>query len=387
MDSRPEHMKIKIIHVITGLDTGGAEMMLYKLLSKMNRDEFDAQVISLTDIGPVGKKIQGLGLTVRALGMNRPILRFLALFRLSFWVKQSSPCLIQSWMYHADFMAGIIAKLTHTPVIWGIHHTNLDPALNKQTTIWVAKLCSHLSGFIPTKIVCCSEASKRIHQQLGYNAPKMRVIPNGFDLEQYQPNRQAYSDVRKMLNLEDSCFLIGLVARFDPQKDHHNFIKAAGILHKRHPQVHFLLCGSGVDGTNTELMEWIKAAEIETNVHLLGRRDDVAALNAALDIATTSSRGEGFPNVIGEAMACGVPCVVTDVGDSALLVGDTGLVVPAEDELALASAWQKILTTPVSLRKSQGLKARERIHDNFSLAKIVAQYERMYYEVHKNMPR
>lgn len=383
MDSRPEHMKRKIIHVITGLDTGGAEMMLYKLLSKMNRDEFDAQVISLTDIGPVGKKIQGLGLTVRALGMNRPILRFLALFRLLFWVKQFSPCLIQSWMYHADFMAGIVAKLTNTPVIWGIHHTNLDPALNKQTTIWIAKLCSHLSGFMSEKIVCCSEASKRIHQQLGYKASKMLVIPNGFDLEQYQPNRQAYFDVRKMLNLDGNCFLIGLVARFDPQKDHHNFIKAAAILHKRHPQVHFLLCGDGVDSANIELMEWIKTAKVDTNVHLLGRRDDIAALNAALDIATTSSRGEGFPNVIGEAMACGVPCVVTDVGDSALLVGDTGLVVPAEDEFALASAWQEILTMPVSLRKSLGLKARERILGNFSLANIVAQYERMYYEATK----
>ncbi|WP_431064167.1 glycosyltransferase family 4 protein [Methylotuvimicrobium sp.] len=374
-------MKIKIIHVITGLDTGGAEMMLYKLLSKMNQDEFDAQVVSLTDIGPVGKKIQGLGLPVRALGMNRLILRFLALFRLLFWVKKSSPCLIQSWMYHADFMAGIVAKLTNTPVIWGIHHTNLDPALNKQTTIRIAKLCSHLSGFMPEKIVCCSEASKRVHQQLGYNVSKMQVIPNGFDLEQYKPNRQAYSDVRKMLNLDGSCFLIGLVARFDPQKDHHNFIKAAAILNKRHPQVHFLLCGDGVDATNKELMEWIKAAKIETNVHLLGRRDDVAVLNSALDIASTSSRGEGFPNVIGEAMACGVPCVVTDVGDSALLVGETGLVVPPKDEIALASAWQNILTMPVSMRNSLGVKARERVLIKFSLSSIVDQYQSLYRSV------
>jgi glycosyltransferase involved in cell wall biosynthesis len=207
------------------------------------------------------------------------------------------------------------------------------------------------------------------------------VIPNGFDLEQYKPNRQAYSDVRKMLNLDGSCFLIGLVARFDPQKDHHNFIKAAAILNKRHPQVHFLLCGDGVDATNKELMEWIKAAKIETNVHLLGRRDDVAVLNSALDIASTSSRGEGFPNVIGEAMACGVPCVVTDVGDSALLVGETGLVVPPKDEIALASAWQNILTMPVSMRNSLGVKARERVLIKFSLSSIVDQYQSLYRSV------
>lgn len=372
-------MKIKIIHIITGLNTGGAEMMLYKLLSEMDSNEFDAEVISLTDIGPVGTKIENLGVPVSALGMNRQCSRYLALFRLFFWIKQARPCLIQSWMYHADLMAGIAAKLNQVPVIWGIHHTHLDAEHSKKTTIWIAKLCSYLSHVIPVKIVCCSEATKIVHKQLGYNAEKMVVIHNGFDLDQYKPNQEAYANIRKMLNLDDNCLIIGLIARFDPQKDHHNFIKAAAILYKTHPNVHFILCGDGIDSTNTELMKWIKEGGIEANVHLLGRRDDVADLNAAFDVASTSSSfGEGFPNVIGEAMACGIPCVVTDVGDCALMVGDTGLVVPPKDEIALASAWQNILTMPVSMRNSLGVKARERVLINFSLSSIVDQYQLLY---------
>lgn len=379
-------MKKKIIHIISGLNTGGAEMMLYKLLSEMDSNEFDAEVISLTDIGPVGTKIENLGVPVRALGMNRQCFRYWALFRLFFWIKQARPCLIQSWMYHADLMAGIVAKLNQVPVIWGIHHTHLDANHSKKTTIWIAKLCSYLSHVIPVKIVCCSEATKDVHTQLGYNAEKMVVIPNGFDLEQYKPNPEAYANIRKMLNLDDNCLLIGLVARFDPQKDHYNFIKAAAILVKTHPYVHFILCGDGVDAKNTELTKWIEEGGVEENVHLLGRRDDVPNLNAALDIASTSSAfGEGFPNVIGEAMACAIPCVVTDVGDCALMVGDTGLVVPPKNEIALASAWQEILMQPVFNRKSMGLKARERVIGNFSLANIVAKYEDIYHEVHKNI--
>ncbi len=374
-------MKIKIIHVITGLDTGGAEMMLYKLLSKINRNEFEVQVISLTNIGPVGKKIQGLGLPVRALGMNRPIFRYLALFRLFFWIKQSGPCLIQSWMYHADLMAGIVAKLTKTPVIWGIHHTNLDPTLNKRTTIWIAKLCSYLSHFIPVKIVCCSEATKDVHIKLGYNSEKMLVIYNGFDLNQYKPNRESYFNIRKILNLENNTFLIGMIARFDPQKDHNNFIKAAAILHKMHPKVHFILCGDGIDAANAKLVEWINAAEINENVHLLGRRDDVPDITASLDIATISSFGEGFPNVIGEAMACEIPCVVTDVGDCAFMIDNSGLVVPPKDASALALAWNEILTMPASQQTSMGLKARERVIIKFSLSSIVDQYQSIYRSV------
>src|SRR6185503_9929721 len=130
--------------------------------------------------------------------------------------------------------------------------------------------------------------------------------------------------------------LIGLVGRFDPQKDHRNFIAAAAILHRSCPDVHFLLCGDNVTWENAKLRGWIEETGLRKQYRLVGRRQDMARLTAALDIGTSSSSyGEGFPNVIGEAMSCGVPCVVTDIGDSALIVGQTGRVVPAQNPEAL----------------------------------------------------
>jgi glycosyltransferase involved in cell wall biosynthesis len=371
---------MKILHLITGLSTGGAEMMLYKLVSRMNRDKFKIQVISLTDIGPVGKKIQDLGGSVETLGMKRGIPDPRMVFKLTRWLKKNRPDIIQTWMYHADLVGGLAARISGgIPVIWNIRHSNLDPGGNKKTTLWTAKACARLSSLLPSKIICCSRASKQVHSRLGYNENKMIVIPNGFDLDAFSPNKDARKQIRGQLGLDDETILIGLVARFDPQKDHKNFFQAAGILHKNYPDVHFLLCGDDITRDNPSLNKWMDEADVRPVTHLLGRWDDMPSLQAAFDVASSSSSyGEGFPNIIGEAMACGVPCVVTDVGDSALIVGDTGIVVPPKDPDAMALAWKKLIEIGKEKRKKLGHDARLRIRENFSLSSVVKQYEELY---------
>jgi glycosyltransferase involved in cell wall biosynthesis len=188
--------------------------------------------------------------------------------------------------------------------------------------------------------------------------------------------------VREELGISQEALLIGLVGRFDPQKDHRNFVEAAARLRTDCPQVHFLLCGDGVNWNNAELTGWIGEAGLRQQFHLLGRREDMPRLTAALDISSTSSSyGEGFPNVIGEAMACGVACAITDVGDSAFIVGETGLVVPPRDPEALAQAWKKLIEMGPEGRQKLGETARKRILENFSLPDIVARYEALYKEV------
>ncbi len=357
-------------------------MMLYKLLSGLDSSICQAKVISITDIGPVGEKIETLGVPVQALGMRRGVPNPLGILGLATWLRQDSPDVLQTWMYHADLIGGFAAKLAGgIPVIWGIRQSDVAPQGNKQSTIWTAKTCARLSSWLPTQIVCCSEASQRYHTALGYAADKMVLIPNGFELASFRPNPAARLLVRKELGIPAETILIGLVGRFDPRKDHRNFIEAAGKLHTRLPDVHFLLCGDSITWKNPELTQWIESAGIRNNCHLLGRRDDIPRLTAALDIATSSSYSEGFANAIGEAMACGVPCVVTDVGDSALLVGTTGKVVPCRNSQALAEAWCDSIEMGSQGRYLLGQKARHRIEQHFSLSAIIDRYQALYQQI------
>lgn len=370
---------IRILHLITGLSTGGAEMMLYKLLSATDRIRFKPVVISLTDIGPVGEKIQAMGVPVHALGMSRGVPNPAGIFTLARWLWQAKPDLIQTWMYHADLVGGLAARFAgNIPVVWGIHHSNLDSEGNKRTTIWTVKTCARFSHWLSVKIVCCSEASRRVHTPLGYDPDRMVVIPNGFDLNLFKPDLEGGDLVRQELGIHKDTILVGMAGRFDPQKDHLNFIKAAVLLQKDIPDVEFLLCGDDITWENQKLSKWIDGTGLSKYFHLLGRRNDIPGIMTALNIGSSSSYGEGFSNVVGEAMACGTPCVVTDVGDSALIVGDTGIVVPPKDPDAMSLAWKKLIKIGKDKRQKLGHDARLRIRENCSLPAVVKRYEELY---------
>ncbi len=264
-------------------------------------------------------------------------------------------------------------------VVWGLRQSDLDRNFVKRSTFWTVRLCALLSRTVPDKILCCSWATQCVHAELGYDSSKMLVIPNGFDTDHFRPSDRARLEIREELSLPPDATLIGLIARFDPQKDHKTFIAAADQLGQSYPNVRFLLCGDGVDSNNEALVAWIAETAIGDRFHLLGPRADIPRLTASLDIATSSSAyGEGFPNVIGEAMACGVCCVAADVGDSRRLLEDVGWVVPPRDSAALSEAWASALDTDVAERNKRGQAAREKIEKEFRLDDIVGQYEEIY---------
>lgn len=373
---------VKIIHVITGISSGGAEMMLYKLLSHLDRTRFEAEVVSLTGLSmsPLGRKIESLGIPVRILGMRPRLPDIWGVYQLACWLRRTSPHLVQTWMYHADLIGGLAAKLASgIPVVWNIRYSALDITDLKRTTHWTMKACARGSHWLPTQIVCCAESARQFHMVLGYATEKMVVIPNGFDLAVFKPDSAARFSVRYEFDIPEETPLIGLVANFLARKDHWTFIQAAARLHADLPEVHFLLCGEWVTWDNPELNAWITEAGLGECCHLLGHRQDIPRLMAALDLATlTSADGEGFSNVIGEAMACGVSCVVTDVGDTALIVGNSGKVVPPRDPPALAQAWRTLLMVRPRERVGMGRAARRRIEEQFSLPVIVDRYQRLY---------
>jgi len=374
---------LQVTHIITDLSTGGAELMLYKLLAHLDHGQFSCRVISLTSDGPIGDKIRALGVPVQFLGMRPGFPDPLAILRLVGWLRRTPPDLVQTWMYHADLVGGVAARLAgRAPVIWGIRNSNLDLLQSKRSTGWTVRTCAFLSNRLPQRIVSCSETARRIHIGLGYRADKMVVIPNGFDLELFHPDLSARTELRKELGVPQSVPVIGLVGRFDPQKDHQNFIQAAVILAVRFSETHFILCGDGISLENPLLAGWIDSSGLGKYFHLLGRREDMPRVTAALDLACSSSAyGEAFSNVLGEAMACEVPCVATDVGDSAYIIAETGRVVPPHDPQALANAMIDLLALAPGQRFALGVAARQRLEKYFEIHAITKSFEQLYQQI------
>ena len=355
-------------------------MMLFKVLNYIDSQRFFPHVISLTSKGEIGDWIETLGIPVEALGMRPSRFNPVKFLRLVQRLRELNPDAVHTWMYHADLLGGLAARLAGVRAIgWGIRHGNFSPLHNKRSTFWVMKTCSVLSHRIPRKILCCSRVAKDIHISAGYDRDKMIVVPNGFDLSRYGPDTDARLSVRSELGLPKHTPLVGLIARFSPQKNQAGFFEAARQVHLSCPDVHFLLAGAGVEDHNPTLRDAIRQAGVEAKTHLLGRREDIPRLMAALDVlASSSSFGEAFPNVLGEAMACGVPCVVTGVGDSAEIVGETGRVVAVEDMRGLAHNIVEILHLSHEERRAMGARARERIRERFEIESVVREYERFY---------
>ncbi|MBT9550649.1 MAG: glycosyltransferase [Hydrogenophaga sp.] len=366
--------------VITGLSTGGAEMMLLKLMQRIDRSRFQPTVISLTSLGEIGPRIEILGIPVHDLSMTPSAPNIIKFMRLVGLLRQLGPDVVHTWMYHADLVGGLASRFAGIKAVtWGIRQSNLSPDQSKRSTLLVMKVCARISGWLPRRILSCSERARSIHVAAGYHADKMVLIPNGFDLSRFQPNAAARYAVRAELGLEPDTPIVGMVARDDPQKNHPGFIVAAAKVHAALPLVHFVLAGTGIDRNNKALIELIEKANLGKQVHLLGRRDDVPRLMASIDVlASSSSFGEAFPNVLGEAMASGVPCVVTDVGDSAEIVGDTGRVVASGDMNGLALHLVELLRWPANRRSQLGLLARQRVADRYEIGEIVLRYEAFY---------
>jgi len=282
-------------------------------------------------------------------------------------------------MYHGNLVASIASWFctNNPPVVWNVRQSLYDLEHERPLTRWVIRANALFSARTDA-IIYNSRVSARQHEEFGFDTSRTRIIPNGFNAQVFRPNEHARADIRRELNVADDAILIGLIGRYHPMKDHRNFLNAAALLGKDFPNVRFLLAGHEVNVGNSALSKVIKALGLSGRVFLLGERKDIPQLNVALDIASSSSWAEGFANVVGEAMSCGVPCVVTDVGDSAWIIGDTGRVVPPRNPEALAMAWGALIALGRDGRQALGACARQRVIAYFSLEAVVQQYEDLY---------
>jgi len=371
--------KIQVVHVIVGLNVGGAELMLKRLIEEAQQSRcVDHQVITLTDVGIVGAQLQAVGIKVHALKMHSALSAPKALFKLVRFIRQNKPTIVQTWMYHADLLGGLAARLAgNRNVIWGVRTTNVQAGGTPATTA-VMYVCAYLSRWIPRVIVCAADASRRAHEKVGYDKSRMAVISNGFDLSSLAVTLDQGASLRAELGIQSDNVVIGMLGRFNPAKDQQNFVQATGRLARAYPNARFLMVGRGLDWSNAELKRWIDETGFASRFILLGERSDVAVCLRAMDMFCLSSRTEGFPNVVGEAMAVGLPCVVTDVGDAAMLIADTGIVVPKEDSAALAAGLEKLLLLGQERRSALGAKAKQRITSDFTIERARQRFESIY---------
>jgi glycosyltransferase involved in cell wall biosynthesis len=373
---------IKICHIIITLSIlGGAQRMLVRLLIANPEVNDKRMVLVLRHAGDWGEQLRLTGVTVHELDMESALDIPRVFLQLQQFMREFDPDIVQTWMYHADLLGGLAAWFSgYKNIIWGIRRTSLSFYDSKATWL-IMKVCAWLSAWLPRKIISVAEAGRQAHIQSGYNADLMVVIPNGFDFDKISATVEQRNALRFACGLLEDDLVIGCVGRFNHAKGQDNLVKAAALITDDHPNVRFMLVGMDCDASNAQLTAWITENKLQSSFLLLGERPDIPVCLAAMDIFCMPSRTEGFPNALGEAMAMGLPCVATDVGDTRFLVGNTAILVPAQDQQALASGLLGIIELSKDQRIQMGLRAKEHVMAEFSIERACERFDEVYREI------
>ncbi|HVJ86362.1 MAG TPA: glycosyltransferase [Caulifigura sp.] len=369
---------LHVCHLITGLGVGGTPVMLSKLVRALsNRVRFT--VIGMTGDEGCAPAIRALGIPVHTLGMNRGRPNPKALWRLCSILRRDRPDVMQTWLYHADLMGLLAAKTAvRCPVVWNVRHATLTPGLDSGSTLLAAKASARLSHRGPSAIVVNSRTGLDVHVAAGYAAAKMRLIPNGFDLNRFRPSADAKLQLRRELGVDTSTPITGLMSRYSSLKGQPTFVDAMRRVSASLPAARFVMCGTDITNDNAALRDLVESSGCADRFHLLGERRDVAEIQAGLDVAVSASTSEAFSNSIGEALACGTPVVTTDVGDSADLVGDAGAVVAVGDAAAMADRCLALLGMSTDERREISERARNRMEQNYEVGVIAQRYVELW---------
>jgi len=369
--------RLRLLFVTSGLARGGAEVFLTRLLPRLADRGHTCAVASLGQATSLGGPLAEAGIETVSLGSGvlRPGMGAARMAR------RFHPDVIQGWMYRGNLGALVAGSTSpaRPPVVWsirqGLNDLNVSPWTTR-ASVWVG---ARLSGR-PVAIVYNADSARRQHEALGFAAGGSRVIPNGIDVSNAPLAAGLRAAARARLGLPVDAFVVALVARWHPVKNHRGFARAAGRFAARHPEARFLLAGAGVEAGNARLASWLREEKLTQRVVLLGECSDIAGVHAAADVATLSSHGEALPNALLEAMASNLPCVAPDVGDIAALIGPTGVVVSADDDQALAAGWEHLAAMSANERDALGRLARARVADSYGLDRSVSAFEALYLE-------
>lgn len=369
----------RLVSIIVGMQIGGAETMLSRLSMEIMSDPlFEHEIITLTEIGIMGENLRQNGVKIHCVDFRKWYLFPYNLWKLVQLLKVIKPDLVQTWMVHADLVGGLAAFFAGIPkIVWGVRTT--DYLVESRKTRLVRFICVFLSYFIPSSIICAANRSLEECVRVGYKKQILTVIPNGFDFDDLRKSLGKGRLFRSELGLKNDDFVIGHIGRFNPAKDHANFINAAKLLVKDFTNVKFVLIGRNVTSDNSEISALVNDPNCMENIfYLLGERKDIPVCIDGMDLFVLSSRTEGFPNVLGEAMALEVPCVTTDAGDARILIGDEGKVVIPQNSEVLSRAMADLVKMPSVLREDYGKRLSNRVENEFSMSEIKRKYVQHY---------
>ncbi|RCJ37355.1 group 1 glycosyl transferase [Nostoc minutum NIES-26] len=365
----------KIAFIIRDLNFGGAQRQLVTLAKGLDKQGFDVNILYFYPGGPLEKDLKDSNISVICLEKRGRWHLFSFFWHLVQHLKQIRPNVLHGYLAESNLLSILLKPfLPATKIIWGIRESNGNIQFNDWLGNLIFKLESFLSHF-PDLIIVNSYAGQTYYLTQGFPTDKMIVISNGIDTERFKPDQEVGAKVRAEWGISKNTILIGLVGRINPIKDHPTFLKTAALLAEERTDVRFVCVGVGSETYARELYELAEKLNIFEKVIWTGGRADMPAVHNALNIAVSSSGyTEGFSNVIGEAMACGVPCVVTDVGDSAWIVGDTGIVVPPRNPEALKNAMKKLIEN-LGANNFNRAHIRQRIVEQFSVQQLVIKTE------------
>tara|TARA_B100001093_G_scaffold22981_1_gene20384 strand:- start:2053 stop:3177 length:1125 start_codon:yes stop_codon:yes gene_type:complete len=371
---------MQVLHIITGLKKGGAETLLCNLCQYDK--EFNHTIISLSDTPDLEASFIKLNIPLFSLNFPDGKIKFSGVLKLYRLIKKINPDIVQTWMIHADLIGGLTARFIGIKnIFWGVHHTELIHGKVKWSTILILKINVFLSHFIPKKIIYCAEKSRSVQESIGFKKSKGAVIQNGYDIKRFYRNTNLGNNFRNELKISDDTFVIGHVGSYDPLKDQNTLIEALDILNKQNFKFNAVLVGKNLDNNNNDLVTKIEEKELSDRIHLLGLRNDIPAVMNGIDLFILSSISEAFPNVLNEAMACGTPCITTDVGDASLIVKNTGWIVPPKNPKlivdAVIDAEDEFRSRTISWLKRKD-DCHERINKNFSLKKMTRKYKELW---------
>jgi len=367
---------VRILHLIDGLDINGVKAVLRNLLAASDRARASQHVFALSARGPMGDTFRSLGFTVDTAAPDRARAGDLpAALR---WVRRFRADLIQGWETKSNLLAVASAAASRTKVVWGIHNALRPQDARSPSSRWGMRMARVASRYGPSKIVCCATHVRDVYASLGYPANRLVVIENGIDTARFAPAAASRRSTRSAWGARPAQPVIGLVANYAPVKDFACFARAASIARKTRDDLLFVLAGKGVNAENAELMALLDEAGISASTRLLGACRDMPAIYAGFDLLVSTSRSEGLSMVVLEAMSCGVPCVVTDVGDMRRILGESGRVVPPQDPEAIARGWLELLELRPESRMQLGLQGRGRAVQHFSAKRMAADYLNLY---------
>ena len=392
LGSRSKQARIRVAHLIGGLELGGAESLLYNV--SQHQCDVEHTIISLSSNQKNASRFLTSGRSLYLLELRDPnsvspfikVLRQVReIYRLIRLLVRLDVDVIQTWMYQSDLIGGVVGTLLRTKIVWGIYSSNLERGYYKKSTYWAIRLCGRLSHYLPHRIVACTRTGALAHIDIGYPKDRIIHIPIAVDTNSFKKCATKRSAIRQSCGVGENTKVVGMVARWDPQKDHKTMVEGFSLVCDERLDVELWLAGGyGMDESNRELLELIESSGVTSRIRLFGAIEDIVSFYSGIDIFALLSNGEGMPNVMLEAVSCELPCVASSVGDIPNVVGEYCQLLKHNNDLKLRQALIKL----IELDKGETVKltrlVRQHLIDNYSIESVSKRYTDLYRDLSKS---